>query len=112
MLECGLFDPLISETALSLDPKAKSDHETTRYNLLTLTNLAVNVPNHSILMRHALETLASFSKHRDIKCRQHAVFCIGNLCSNIENLTQIMSSGSLRTLITYAFPSTDGFFVK
>lgn len=107
MLEAGLFDPLIHETALSLDPKSKSDHETTRYNLLTLTNLAVNAPNHSMIIRKALETLTEFSKHRDIKCRQHAVFCIGNLCSNADNLEQIMASGSLRTIITYAFPSTD-----
>jgi hypothetical protein len=107
MLEAGLFEPLLQETALSLDPKSKSDHETTRYNLLTMTNLAVNVSNHNLLMQQALETLTSFSKHRDIRCRQHAVFCIGNLCANADNLEQIMSSGSLRTLITYAFPSTD-----
>ncbi len=107
MLDNGLFEPLLHETQLSLDPKSKSDHECTRYCLLTLTNLAVNPDNHSMLMKYALATLAEFSKHRDIKCRQHAVFCIGNLCSNTDNLEQIMSSGILRTLITYAFPSSD-----
>jgi hypothetical protein len=107
MLANALYDPLLNETKLSLDAKSKSDHECTRYCLLTLTNLAVNKDNHPLLMSTALETLADFSKHRDIKCRQHAVFCIGNLCSNPDNLQQIMSSGILRTLITYAFPSSD-----
>lgn len=107
MLDGGLFEPLMSETALSLDPKSKSDHECTRYCLLTLTNLAVNTANQSMIVKYGLETLASFSKHRDIKCRQHAVFCVGNLCSNVDNLEQIMGSGALRTLITYAFPGSD-----
>ena len=90
-----------------MDPKSKSDYECTRYCLLTLANLAVNVANHPLLMKRALETLAGFSKHRDIKCRQHAVFCVGNLCSNMDNLDDIVSSGTLRTIITYAFPSSD-----
>ena len=107
MLEGGLFDPLMSETNMALDPKSKSDYECTRYCLLTLANLAVNVSNHPLIMKQALETLAGFSKHRDIKCRQHAVFCLGNLCSNMENLDQIVSTGALRTIITYAFPSSD-----
>jgi hypothetical protein len=107
MLNGGLFEPLMHETTLSLDPKSKSDHECTRYCLLTLTNLAVNPVNQPIIMKYGLETLAQFSKHRDIKCRQHAVFCIGNLCSSQENLEPIISSGTLRTLITYAFPSSD-----
>eukprot|EP00981_Chlorochromonas_danica_P000358 scaffold90_cov163-Ochromonas_danica.AAC.13 len=58
-------------------------------------------------MKDALNVLSAFSKHRDVKCRQHAVFCLGNLCSNADNLEDIMSSGVLRTLITYAFPSSD-----
>jgi hypothetical protein len=31
----------------------------------------------------------------------------GNLCCNIKNLEEILSSGSLKTIITYAFPSSD-----
>ena len=107
LLEGGLFDPLIHETKMALDPKSRSDFECTRYCLLILSNLAVNVHNHPLLMKYALEPLADFSKHRDIKCRQHAVFCLGNLCSNIDNLQQVLGSGSLRTIITYAFPSSD-----
>jgi hypothetical protein len=107
MLSGGLFEPLMHETTLSLDPKSKSDHECTRYCLLTLTNLAVNPANQGMIMKFGLDTLAQFSKHRDIKCRQHAVFCIGNLCASADNLEPIMGSGCLRTLITYAFPSSD-----
>lgn len=107
MLNGGLFEPLLHETQLSLDPKSKSDHECTRYCLLTLANLSVNPINQKNIMKYALDTLSQFSKHRDVKCRQHAVFCLGNLCSNADNLEEIMSSGVLRTLITYAFPSSD-----
>jgi hypothetical protein len=107
MLSGGLFDPLINETTLALDPKARSDNESVRYNLLTLSNLAVNIVNHPLLMKYALETLTNYSKHRDIKCRQHAIFCLANLCSNPDNLEAVVKGGSLRTIITYAFPSTD-----
>ena len=107
MLSGGLFDPLINETTLALDPKARSDNESVRYNLLTLSNLAVNVVNHPLLMKYALETLTNYAKHRDIKCRQHAIFCLANLCSNHDNLEAVVKGGSLRTIITYAFPSTD-----
>lgn len=107
MMHHGLFDPVINETTLSLDPKSGCDSECTRYCLLILSNLAVNVANHPTLMKYALEPLAAFSKHRDIKCRQHAVFCVGNLCANAENLDAIMAASCLKTIITYAFPSTD-----
>ena len=78
MLDGGMFDPLLSEIKLALDPKSKSDAECIRYCLLVLSNLAVNISNHPLLMKYVLEPLAEFSKHRDIKCRQHAVFCLGN----------------------------------
>jgi hypothetical protein len=95
MLDGGLFDPLMGEVRLALDPKSRSDAECIRYCLLILTNLAVNLSNHPLLMKYSLETLSEFSKHRDIKCRQHAVFCLGNLCCNIENLEDVLSSGDL-----------------
>ena len=107
MMSGGLFDPLMNETNLALDPKSRSDHECTRYCLLILSNLAVNLSNHEILMKYSLDTLTSYSKHRDIKCRQHAIFCIANLCSNNDNLEAVVKAGALRTIITYAFPSTD-----
>ena len=50
---------------------------------------------------------AGYAKHRDIKARQHAVFAVGNLCANTDNCEAIVKSGALKTLITYAFPSTD-----
>jgi hypothetical protein len=107
MLEAGLFDPLLFETKLALDPKSACDIECSRYCLLTLANLAVNIGNHAMLVQYALPMLAAFSKHNDMRCRQHAVFCIANLCSNPDNLEAIITSGSLRTIITYAFPTSD-----
>lgn len=107
MLNSGMFEILITEIAQALDIKSRSDYECTRYCLLVLSNLAVNSMNHEQLMKNALPVLAQFSKHRDIKCRQHAVFCIANLCSNKDNLEEIVATGCLRTIITYAFPSSD-----
>jgi hypothetical protein len=51
MIGDGLFDPWMNETNLSLDPKSKSGHECTRYCLLILSNLAVNITNHPLLMK-------------------------------------------------------------
>ena len=42
-----------------------------------------------------------------MKCRQYSIFAIGNLCANSENLEGIVREGCLKTLIRYAFPSTD-----
>ena len=36
-----------------------------------------------------------------------SMFCIANLCSNNDNLEAVVRAGALRTIITYAFPSTD-----
>ena len=71
-----------------------------RYCLLILANLAVSRTNHEELMEEPLITLAGFSKHHDIKCRQHAVFALGNLCANHDNLERIVKAGCVKTLIT------------
>ena len=75
--------------------------------MLVVANLAVTHANHPNLLGACLHTLGEFSKHRDVKCRQHAVFALGNLCSNHDNLERIIAAGCLKTIITYAFPSTD-----
>jgi len=107
MLEGGILEPIVAQCRTALDPKARSDHETTRYCLLVLSNLSVSRQNHKLIMTEVLDVLAGFSKHRDIKCRQHAVFSLGNLCANHDNLEPIIRAGCLKTFITYAFPSTD-----
>ena len=107
MLEGGILEPIVAQCRTALDPKARSDHETTRYCLLVLSNLSVSRQNHKLIMTEVLDVLAGFSKHRDIKCRQHAVFALGNLCANHDNLEPIIRTGCLKTFITYAFPSTD-----
>jgi Armadillo/beta-catenin-like repeat len=107
LLKSGILEPVIAETRAALDPKSRSDHETIRYCLLILANLSVTSENHTAVMSQCLDTLAGYSKHRDIKARQHAVFALGNLCANVDNVEAIVKSGALKTLITYAFPSTD-----
>lgn len=107
MLKAGLLEPIVAETRNALDHKSKNDHETTRYCLLVIANLSVSRENHSVIMSQCLETLAGYSKHQDIKARQHAVFALGNICANPDNLEAVVVGGALKTLITYAFPSTD-----
>lgn len=97
----------MAETRNALDHKSKNDHETIRYCLLVIANLSVSRENHSVIMSQCLQTLAGFSKHQDIKARQHAVFALGNVCANPDNLEAVVVCGALKTLITYAFPSTD-----
>ncbi|CAN0573418.1 unnamed protein product, partial [Ectocarpus sp. 12 AP-2014] len=80
MLKAGLLEPITAETRNALDNKSKCDHETIRYCLLAIANLAVSRENHGVIMSQCLETLAGFSKHQDIKARQHAVFALGNIC--------------------------------
>lgn len=107
MLKAGLLEPIVAETRNALDHKSKNDHETIRYCLLVIANLSVSRENHGVIMSQCLETLAGYSKHQDIKARQHAVFALGNICANPDNLEAVVMSGALKTLITYAFPSTD-----
>lgn len=107
MLKAGLLEPVVTETRNALDHKSKNDHETIRYCLLVIANLSVSRENHSVIMSQCLDTLAGFSKHQDIKARQHAVFALGNICANPDNLEAVVLSGALKTLITYSFPSTD-----
>ena len=107
LLKAGLLEPIVAETRNALDHKSKNDHETIRYCLLVIANLSVSRENHGVIMSQCLETLAGYSKHQDIKARQHAVFALGNICANPDNLEAVVMSGALKTLITYAFPSTD-----
>lgn len=107
MLKAGLLEPIVAETRNALDHKSKNDHETIRYCLLVIANLSVSRENHGVIMSQCMETLAGYSKHQDIKARQHAVFALGNICANPDNLEAVVMSGALKTLITYAFPSTD-----
>jgi len=92
-----------------------------RYALLVIANLASSHTNHPRLVTEKeitkdtkeagpgsmLAGLALFSGHGDIKCRQNACLAIGNLCSNIDNLEAVLSTGCIKTLVTYAYPSAD-----
>lgn len=106
-MDQGLFEPLLKEIKLSLDFKIPTDLEVIRYCLLILSNLSATADNHNEMMEVFLETLSKFSSHRDVKCREYTIFCIGNLCSNPLNITNIIKSKCLQTMITFAFPSHD-----
>jgi len=55
-----------------------------------------------------IEILIKFTKDGDIKCRHHAVYTIGNLCSNKVNLRRLVDSGCMKILISFSFPSQTG----
>jgi HEAT repeat protein len=107
MIAEGLLEPIKALCLTALDPKASTDAETVRYALLAVANLAVSHGNHPKLLDTLLPLLAEFAKHRDVRCRQHAVFALGNLCGNHDNLERISAAGCLKTIITYSFPSSD-----
>ena len=54
----------------------------------------------------ALDTIVGFSKSRDVRCRQHAIFVLGNLASNKDNLELLVSHGCIPPIISFAFPGT------
>ena len=50
--------------------------------------------------------IIQFTKHRDIKIRQHAVIILGNLSSNVDNADAIHEARILPILISFSFPTT------
>ena len=100
-------DILVVEVKLSLDPKVPCDLETIRYYLLMLSNICASPVFHEEIMSLFLDILSKFSSHRDVKCREHATFALANLCSNVNNMKQIIKSKCLTNMITFAFPSYD-----
>lgn len=90
MVKMGILEPLEMLARLGLDAKTKSDGEAERYALLSIANLSVSPVNHKFIISDSLPTLIGFSKSSDIKCRQHAMFALGNLASDPTNLDHLI----------------------
>jgi hypothetical protein len=56
IMATNIIDPLMKEFHTSLDPKADSDHECTRFCLLLVANLCTNSANHELFIEEALGT--------------------------------------------------------
>jgi hypothetical protein len=101
-----VFDPIgtILRNAL-LEEKGKSDFSIVHFVLLTISNIATCKEHHNAIKKEFLDILPPLTKHRDIRCRQHAVMLIGNLCSIPENLKDLVGAGFLPIISSFAFPS-------
>ena len=58
-----------------------------------------------------LVLLVQFTRHCDIKCRQYAVFVLGNLCSNQQNIDTMYNNGVLPILTLFSFPPAESDFI-
>lgn len=65
----------------ALIPKHKDSDETISYALLLIANLWANKDNHNMISKKSTDLVIQYTKHRDVRCRQNAVICLGNLCS-------------------------------
>ncbi|KAG6974314.1 hypothetical protein JG688_00003126 [Phytophthora aleatoria] len=104
LLTQGVLPPVLARIEEALDPRSLADNDVIRYCLLVLANLAVSPSTHEQLLDKALTFLAGYAKHRDVKCRQFAIFAVGNLCSNPNNIERIVAANCLQPIISFAFP--------
>jgi uncharacterized protein YejL (UPF0352 family) len=105
-LVCRALEPILTLAKRALTPKSDSDAETERYALLAIANISCKNDNHLAVLTTALDTVIGFSKSRDVRCRQHAIFVLGNLASNKDNLELLVSHGCIPPIISFAFPGT------
>ena len=75
-----------------------------RYALLVLANLSVTKENHKAIMDAGLDLLVGMAKSPDLRCRQHAIFALGNLASQPANGDMIVEGGCVKPIISFAFP--------
>ena len=47
-----------------------------------------------------------FTRHRDVKCRQHAVLAMGNLCTNPLHIERLLEVKCTDALVAFSFPPT------
>jgi hypothetical protein len=69
-----------------------------RFNTIVLSLTDVDDRSEEILM--------NFTRHRDIKCREHAVLALGNLCTNPVHVKRLVDIKCADALIAYSFPTT------
>ncbi|KAL9191141.1 hypothetical protein ACHAXT_000847 [Thalassiosira profunda] len=107
LFEHDILGLVRTECLASLDPKRFSDHETSRFCLLIISNLTGSKQNHS-RMDSFYDILMDFTRHRDVKSRQYAVLALGNLCSNPEprNVKRILAVKCTEAVVAFSFPPT------
>nr|CCA19593.1 vacuolar protein putative [Albugo laibachii Nc14] len=94
---------LLATLEEGLSPHSTQDLEVLRYCLLTLSNLSASIFTHRYMME-SLDLLVAYTKQDDVKCRQYAVFTIGNLCVNDENVDRLVEAQAVRIMISSMFP--------
>lgn len=104
MVAQGVLMPIVVRVQDALDPRSAADGDVVRYCLLVLSSLAVSHSTHAELVPLTLHLLAGYAKYRDVKCRQFAIFALGNLCSNPANVEAVVAAGCLKPIISFAFP--------
>ena len=97
-----MLDPIVHVAQVGLDPKSNTDFETVRYCLLVFGQPRL-AHKSRIAFVGSSRYSGGYCKHRDVKCRQHAVFVIGNLCANPANLEAIVNGGCLKPLCLLLF---------
>jgi hypothetical protein len=50
----------------------------------------------------------NFTRHRDVKCRQHAILALGNLCANPSHVKQLLETKCTYALVSFSFPLLEG----
>lgn len=53
-----------------------------------------------------VDILMNFTRHRDVKCREHAVLALGNLCTNPVHVKGLVDVKCADALVAYSFPTT------
>jgi hypothetical protein len=51
------------------------------------------------------DILMHFTRHRDVKCREHAVLALGNLCTNPVHVKRLVDVKCSDALVAYSFPT-------
>ena len=107
LFELDVLSLVRTECLVSLDPKRFSDYETARYCLLIISNLLGNKQNHnSSSLDSYFDVLMDFTRHHDVKCRQHAILAIGNLCTNPIHIQRLLEIKCTDALVVFSFPPT------
>jgi hypothetical protein len=50
------------------------------------------------------DILIDFTRHRDVKCRQHAILALGNLCANPSHVKRLLETKCMDALVSFSFP--------
>jgi len=132
LLELNVLGLATSECLSALNLKQSSDHETLRFCILIIANLTGGSQSQSLtenlfgkntnsswlsqlafhhnhvltVANRPVDILMNFTRHRDIKCREHAVLALANLCTNPVHVKRLVDIKCADALVAYSFPTT------